>query len=227
MKKAERKTKYWIRPGLAAFFILITLGLVGNARGQADALFETTSLEVRLTWQLKLTPKDLRSIRPLMEWEIDDLLLLYAFYRDQNDPDFLSLWNAVRSRQVEFANRPTGKLTRRQEKALLLARLEFQTRILDQWLDDHLQMLNDILELDLVQFKYVQKVFDVEQRERVDILRKEGGGPVHLDALWQKLGDQREGKLEQILSGSQLRTYRQMKIPPRLIAVDHQIKVDQ
>lgn len=220
MKLAEHKTKYWIRSAVMACCVLYSLGLLGNASGQADALFETRSLEVRLTRQLKLTPKDLRSLRPLIESESDGLLLLYSVYSDGGNPDFLCLWNAVRSRQLEFANRPTGKLTRRQEKAFSLARLEIQTRILDQWLDDHLQMLNELLELDLVQFKHVQKIFDVEHQERLEILRKEASGPARLDALWQQLRDEREWKIEQILSESQLRSYRQTTIPPRLVAIN-------
>jgi hypothetical protein len=131
----------------------------------------------------------------------------------------------VRLRQFEFANRPSGKLTRRQEKALSLARSEIQTRILDQWLDDHLAMLNELLELDLIQFKHVQKVFDVEHEERLEILRKEASGPVRFDALWQRLRDERELKIEQILSESQLRSYRQMTIPPRLVAIDRQNRI--
>jgi hypothetical protein len=198
--------------------VVVFLGLSGTVMGQADGLFETASVESRLTRKLNLTQNDLRSLRPLIESESDDLLLLYGYYVDQGNSDFLSLWNAVRSRQFEFQSRSFGKLTPRQKRALTLARYEFEAQILDQWLDDYLQMLTDELELDLVRVKYVQVVFDVEHQERLEILRKEAVTPVRLDALWQKLSDDRERKMKRILDDSQWRTYHRMTYQRQLVA---------
>lgn len=218
MTLSPQTTLVSIKSATMVCCVVLYLVLSESAFGQAVAQLETASIESRVTRQMKLTPKDWRTLRPLIELESDGLLLLYEYYADQNDPDFLTLWDAVRSRRLELAKWPSAKLTQHQKKALLLAGLELDARILEQWLDDYLEMLNDLLELDLVQFKRVQTVFDIEHRERLKILREEAGRLVRLDGLWQKLCDEREQKMEQILSGSQLRSYRQMTKPPRLIA---------
>jgi hypothetical protein len=211
-----------VRPRIALILICTLLYLTGSGAvfAQVGSLFETSSVENRLTRQLKLTPKDRKALRPLFEWENDDLLSLYEYYSDQQDVDFLCLWNAMRSRRVEFADRVAGKLPAHQTKALALARYDFEKRILELWLDDHVQLLSDLLELDLVQFKQVQKVFYAEHRKRLEILRGQTAGPVRRDGIWQKLSDEREHELERILTGPQLSSYRRMISPSGLIATN-------
>ena len=199
--------------------LILCPGPSGAANAQADALFETASVENRLTRRLKLTKKDLTSLRPLIEQESDELLILYGNYADANSSDFLSLWNALRSRRAEHPIGRSGRLSPRQRRALAIAYSEFERQILDQWLEDYLRMLDDVLELDPVQSKHVQKIFDEEQRERLEIFREEKQALVHLDARWQKIVDERERKIRQVLNASQLRTYTAMSAVPNLVAM--------
>ena len=74
------------------------------------------------------------------------------------------------------------------------------------------------LELNWVQMKYVEKVFDREHQKRLEILKKEAGRSVRMDDLWQQLTDEREKKIEQILDEPQMRDYRLLTNPIRLIA---------
>lgn len=218
MKLAVYITYAAIRSALVLYCILLCLAFQQTVLAQADPLFETAEVEVRLTAKLKLTPKDRSLLRPLIEWESDDLLSLYEYYADENAPIFLSLWDAVRTRQREFAVRSRRKLTPRQNKALSLARSEFEKQILVQWLDDNLQILMDLLELDWVQFKYVQRVFYSEHRGRLEVLRRESSTGIQLNSTWQRLGDDRDRKLEKILSDAQLRLYRKLTTHPGLVA---------
>lgn len=219
MRYALRSTLRSLKIAVISCCILLAIGHCEHVIGQANDLYETASIERLLTRQLQLKPKELRPLRPLMERESDELLSLYEYYVGSDTPDFLSLWNAVRSRRIESAVWTPRKLTRRQEKALSLARLELDERILELWLDDYLDLVNDHLELDLVQSKHVQIAFETEHRERLKILREEAGRSVRRDVMWQQLSDERERKLEQILTGSQLRRYRGMTTSPRLIAL--------
>lgn len=201
-----------------AFCLTLCTLLSGIAAGQPNTLFETASVERHIAKQLKLTRKDLRSLRPIIERENDDLLSLYGYHAEEYSSDYLSLWNAMRTRRLELENRPAAGLSPRQKRALSLARFEIVSRILEQWMDDYLQTISDLLELDWVQLNYVEKIFDAEHNKRLEVLRNEADQSVRLDVLWQKLTDDRETKLEQVLDESQLHYYHQMTSPLRLIA---------
>ena len=218
MRSALHIPYFAIRSAITFCCILLCLAFPTSGSAQADPLFETAEVEIRLAVKLKLTPKDRRLLRPLIEWESDDLLSLYEYYADQNAPIFTSLWDAVRSRRREIAVRSVRSLTPRQEKALSLARSEFEKQILELWFDDNLQILMDLLDLDWVQFKYVQRVFYMEHLGRLNVLRRELGNAIQLNSTWQWLGDERDRKLERIVSDSQLRLYRKLTTPPDLIA---------
>src|SRR5436190_13694820 len=118
------------------------------AQGQASDLIGTTHLENRLKTEFKLTRTDITSIRPLIRRENENVIRTYVQYSGERYKDnFLSLWEGLRSESWEFEGSLPVDLSARQKKALRTARIEFESRILDRWLEDYLGTLEDVLQL--------------------------------------------------------------------------------
>jgi hypothetical protein len=226
MGSPSHKTVNAFRSATVGCCMLLCFVLSGTAAGQADALFETASIERRLTKQFKLTRNEIKLLHPMIERENADLILIYGQYSEMGSADYMSLWNAVRAKRENFETDRLSGLLPRQKQVLRTARLEFESRIADQWLDDYLQTLTDFLELEMVQVSFIERVFENEQKERLKILAREAGQTVRLADLWQKLSDDREKQMERILSDSQLREYRSLTAPVRLIAQNRRIRVN-
>jgi hypothetical protein len=188
--------------------------------GQGLDLIGTPNLEVRLKRQFKLTKNDIKRLHPMIKRENENVLLTYKHYSEVKNEVFLSLWDAVRSSRKEFETGLSIGLTTRQKEALRAARADFESQILNQWLDDYLRILSDALELDNLQLSCVSKVFESETEKRRRLIINELRKPVQTDAEWQRLTDERERFLEIVLDSDQIREYHTLGIPiSELVAV--------
>lgn len=218
MKCARSRTIKGAKLAAVMLCSLLCAWLPSPVLGQYEALFDTASVERRLTTRLSLKPSDVNLLRPIMQRENDNLVSLYFHVSDVNSTDFLGLWDAVRARNAIADKSWPANLRPRQKQALSCARTEFETRILEKWLDDYLQTLGEWLELDWIQMKYVEKLFKSEHVARLEIFEKEKRLSIRLDYQWQELSVRREVKMEQILDKLQLREYHQMTTIPRFLA---------
>jgi hypothetical protein len=195
-------------------FCATALAVPASAQGQAIDLFGT-NLETRLKRQFKLTVIDLKRIRPLISRETENVARTYAHYSEERYRDnFLSLWDAVRSNRWEFETGLPTDLSSRQKTALRSARDQVESQVLDLWLDDYLDALAVVLELDRLQLTYVQAIFENETEKRRQMIIIENKRAVRLNPEWQRITDEREGRLRAILDDEQFRSYLSMGTPP-------------
>ncbi|MFL6374629.1 MAG: hypothetical protein ACJ73D_08200 [Pyrinomonadaceae bacterium] len=184
-----------------------------------ENLFETTSVETRVEHRYRLANKDLKWLRPMIRQENAAILMLFGLCSNNTSTDYMSLWNALRRQRVDFERTDIVGLTTRQQLVLRSARAELEARVLDEWLDNYLKEIAPILDLDWYQSTYVDKVFQTEENKRLKLLANAPGDQGRFEVAWQKLSDEREGRIELILDPDQLRDYRGLaREPDGLIA---------
>lgn len=194
------------------FVVLITsifsFALSIAAQDQATELIGTAHLENRLKVEFKLTRNEITSIRPLIRRENENVIRTYVQYSGERYKDnFLSLWEGLRSDSWEFEGNLPTDLSAKQKKALRTARVEFESRILDLWLEDYLGTLGDLLQLNRFQVSGVQSVFENETEKRLRLIIAEMENPIRLNEDWQRLTNERERYLTVILDAQQFRLY--------------------
>ena len=218
------RNKVHKRAGLVSLFavccaLLLVVQPSADVFGQENPLLNTSAVEARLRRQFKLTGSDIKQLQPLIRRENEDAVLMYKLYIRAAGDDFLSLWNGVRTSRAEFEQRLRGDLTPRQKDALRAARSDFETQILNWWLDDHVDALADFLGFDSFQVNCVRGVFEIETQKRLRLINSRAQLFTQGEWEWQKLTDEREKNLEEILDSDQLRLYHSMaKMIERLIA---------
>jgi hypothetical protein len=177
-------------------------------------MFETATVESHLRNKFGLSARDMSVIRPMLRRENADMVMLLSEKEDGTAfTTYLSLWNSILSRRTDFETSRLAGLTDRQKKALRRGRLEFETRILDVWMGDYVDGLAHMLELDSVQAFYVERVFNIEQTQRLRLWAKNPTARISLDPEWGKLTAVRDECVVKILSPAQLRDYRSLVDP--------------
>ena len=180
---------------------------------QGDDLLRTAALEKRLEKTFRLTPRDSRLLHPLIKLENENVVLTYERYSNDESAAFLSLWESIRDSRREFQASVGRGLSSRQREALGFARTEFESRILDLWVDDYIAALAEILSLDRIQASSVSNIFEKEREKRHRLIITEAKKRIYMNAEWQKLTDVRERELKIILDPEQIREYRSLSQP--------------
>ncbi len=199
----------WILRTIKFIFCLSMMaGFQADTNAQTTGLFETASVEHLIKRQFKLSSGDMRTLSPLVRRENEVLLSILDRCSDSENKNYMSLWNSIRRTNSDFEANAIRGLTLVQKKAIHKARFELEMRILDYWLDDYLQELDELLEFDWVQTNRVALVFENEFEERIKLLVGGSGGSTSTDELWFKLSEERDARLEKILTPDQLQEYR-------------------
>jgi hypothetical protein len=187
---------------------------------QGDDLLRTAALEKRLKKTFRLTPRDTTLLHPLIKLENENVVLAYERYSNDESAEFLSLWESIRNSRRNFQASFGHGLTSRQKEALGFARTEFESQILDLWVDDYISILAEILSLDRLQASSVSNIFGTEREKRHRLIITEAKKHIYMNAEWQKLTDERERELKIILDAEQIREYRSLSQPiEELVAV--------
>src|SRR5215203_2600825 len=195
------------RAAVAALCMLAFSVLPVSAAAQADGAFETATVESHLRNKFGLTARDMAVIRPMLRRENADLIMLLSGHEDGGSTSYLSLWNSILAKRSDFETGRLSGLTHRQKRALRYGRFEFESRILDVWMSDYVQGLAQMLELDSVQVFYIERVFNIEQTQRLRLWFASPTASVSLDPKWEKLTAIRDECIVRILSPAQLRDY--------------------
>jgi hypothetical protein len=194
------------------------LGLPCTASAQVEKLLDTATVESSIEHRFRLSDKDMKALRPMIRRESEIMVLILGRFEDRAD-DYLGLWNKVRISRREFESEPRNSLSRRQQQALRAVRADFEIIVLDQWREDYVQQIADLLELDSIQSELFAKVFELEQHERLRLLTSKLLNNREVDSKWRELTNQREKSVERILDPMQLRDYLLLTKPvERLIA---------
>jgi hypothetical protein len=202
---------YWKFCTQAVLLLSIILALnVITGLADEDPLFGTADLEKRLSSRFKLSHKEMKTLRPLIRSDNKNVVLLYGNSSDDERSIYMSLWEKIRQSRYDFESSLDVRLNERERAALKMARTEFETRILNYWLEDYLEFLANVLELDNIQLSMVRVVFENERSRRHRLIVKAGTHLSKIESDWEQLARDREGELFRTLDSDQLRVYRSL-----------------
>ena len=209
-------------------FVALLLFLASPTMAQVQALFDSTIFARNLRSRFHLTTKDMSLLRPMIERQNEDLLIMLANRLEADNSSYMSLWDDMRRKSLEFEESNQRELTSRQRLALLAARSEAEAKIADEWIQNYVQLLGDVLELDWVQANRLISTLEIEQEQRLRLLNFRNSNSPRVDASWQSAGTEREGRILSLLSPSQINVYRKLSEPfQHLIARNEHLPNDR
>lgn len=213
-----RTNKRWLSLIPVVASILMAFAGPGASFGQQDIdLFDTSSLEKRLVWQFNLTRHDVKLLHPLIRHESEKVLLVFGRCSQDKSDDFISLWDKFRIDHMQFELGLANDLSNRQKSALRAARIEFEMKTLNVWLDDYIGMLTDLLELDSFKLTCLLRVFENETSKRYKHILAEARTRRPMDKQWQDITDERERYIRLILDDDQLHSYLSLGKPADML----------
>src|SRR5205809_475362 len=87
----------------ANFFTLIILTInTSTIIADDDPLVDTADIERHVSHRFKLTPKEMKSIRPLIRMDNRTVVRLYWNATDEQRSNYMSLWDRLRQGRQDF-----------------------------------------------------------------------------------------------------------------------------
>jgi hypothetical protein len=179
---------------------------------QADDDLDVNKVIKDVKERFHLSSGDIKSIRPLLYRENNNVLAIYARFSSDSEPEYSNrVWQELIESHCEFRARAQAGLTARQLAALRSARLAMETQIVEYLLTDYVDFLGQFLELDKWEFSDVQRLFEQDKLKKLKLFDTPGlvnFGTIEKEVA--KISDGTERQLRGILTADQWRDYRSL-----------------
>jgi len=195
--------------GLLFFFLLFT---TAKAYSQYE-LFDIGSVVQDVKTRYNLSRTDVLRIRPMIERENEDVIVMYTRFEGSTAGYSAILWREVIRRRSDFETRLDVNLTARGRTAIRAARTEMEERLFGVLVDEYIYFLDESLELNPFQFAIVDDLFKKEYRIKHRLIVKYINDAASLERELDSANSSTNAEMERILLPSQLRYYRALLSP--------------
>jgi len=195
--------------GLFFFILLFT---TAKAYSQYE-LFDIGSVVQDVKTRYNLSKMDVSRIRPMIERENEDVIVMYTRFEGSSSTYSATLWREVIRRRSDFESRLDANLTARGKTAVRAARTEMEERLFGVLVDEYIYFLDESLELNPFQFAIVDDLFKKEYRTKHRMIVKHLNDAALLERELDSASDSTNAEMERILLPTQIRCYRALLSP--------------
>jgi len=194
-------------------FLFLILFITNHIAYSQFELADLSSVVRDVKIRYNLTKTDVRRIRPMIERENEDVILIYTRYEGSTPGYSATLWREMIRRRNGFEARLNIDLTARGKSAVRAARTEMEARLLGVLVDEYVYFLDEWLELNPFQFAVADDLLKTENRIKHRLVVQYLNAPEVLEQELNRISDATNSKMARILLPSQIRLYRELLSP--------------